>query len=72
VQIVRKLRQEKNIPAKVLIDLLEISMCNYYKKEIGYLRFSLDEAKKLSEYFQMTIESIFFCEELSKTENYIV
>ena len=64
----KKLRKEKNISTNVLVDILGISRCNYYKKELGQIKFSLDEAKQLSDCFGMSIEDIFFNQENSKME----
>ena len=40
----------------------------YYKKETGANKFSLNDAKNLSNLFNMPIEEIFFDNEISKTE----
>jgi DNA-binding XRE family transcriptional regulator len=65
---VRELRIQRNIPAATLIDLLGISKVNYLKKERGIVRFSLSEAKKISDFFAMSIEEIFFDSCVSKIE----
>lgn len=54
------IRESNNIKQKELAKLLDISPSNYLKKEAGVVRFSLIEAKKISEYFNMAIEEIFF------------
>jgi putative transcriptional regulator len=60
---VRAIRIQKNIPASELIKLLGIkSKATFYKKERGLLRFSLDEAKKISCLFKMDLAEIFFNE----------
>jgi putative transcriptional regulator len=65
---VRNIRTEKDIPAQAVIDTLGITHGTYYKKELGQLRFSLTEAKKISELFEMSVEDIFFADEVSKME----
>jgi transcriptional regulator with XRE-family HTH domain len=40
--------------------ILNLSLVQYAKKENGKASFSLSEAKKLSEYFEISIEKIFF------------
>ncbi|MEN8905736.1 MAG: helix-turn-helix transcriptional regulator [Clostridiales bacterium] len=45
---------------KDISEILDLSMVQYSKKEKGKAPFSLAEAKKLSEYFNITIEEIFF------------
>jgi DNA-binding XRE family transcriptional regulator len=66
---VRKIRLEKNISAQVVINALGITHCTYYKKELGQLRFSLLEAKVISNLFDMSIEDIFFPQSSSIKEH---
>lgn len=57
----KKLRQNNNVPTKKLLNALGLkSFSAYYKKESGRLRFSLMEAKIISDFFKMPIEEIFF------------
>lgn len=65
---VRELRLQLKIPAKALSEILEISSCNYYKKELGQIGFSLEEAKKIAVFFNKSVESIFFNTDSSKIE----
>lgn len=62
------LREERNVKQEEMADVLGISACNYYKKENGSIRFSLTEAKKVADYFELSIEEIFFNNEVSKME----
>lgn len=48
--------------------IIGVSTVNYSKKENGMVKFSLDEAKKISLYFHKPIEEIFFANEVSKNE----
>lgn len=54
------IRQQNNIKQKQMAKLLGISPSNYLKKESGIVKFSLIEAKKIADYFNMPIEEIFF------------
>ena len=65
---IKKMRKEKNVTVKEIIALIGISKCNYYKKELGQIRFSLDEAHILSKLFDKTIEELFFDKSDSKME----
>ena len=40
----------------------------YYKKESGIVKFSLEEAWTISNFFELSIEEIFFSNQDSKTE----
>jgi DNA-binding XRE family transcriptional regulator len=65
---IKELREKNNKKQCDMAALLKMSKCNYSKKESGYLRFSLHEAKIISDYFGKSIENIFFENEVSKTE----
>ncbi|MBP1926879.1 DNA-binding XRE family transcriptional regulator [Sedimentibacter acidaminivorans] len=65
---IKLLREKNNIRQNEIAQFLNISACNYYKKETGDLRFSLIEAKKLSDYFGLTIEELFFTNKVSENE----
>lgn len=57
---VREIRNERGIKSNIIAELLNISLCNYCKKELKQLNFSLEEAKKVADFFEMSIEEIFF------------
>lgn len=57
---IKKLREERGINQKVFADLIDVSLSSYSKKEKGSVRFSLQEAKILSEYLRLSIDEIFF------------
>lgn len=57
---VKELRRKNNIKLNEMAVLLEMSTANYSKKENGLVKFSLIEAKKISDLFHMQIEDIFF------------
>jgi len=44
---------------------LGISLSNYNSKENGKTPFTLEEAKKISEYFQTTIDEVFFKDDVN-------
>ncbi len=63
--IIKVKREEKGILQEHLADLLGISVPNYSKKEAGIVKFSLEEAKKLSDYFSVSIDELFFKQNVS-------
>ncbi len=57
----RALRQEKGIPGEKLAEILGLETKSaYYKKETGSIKFTIYEAKKIADFFGMSIEQIFF------------
>lgn len=63
----RRIRNEKAVTAKKMSELLGLETeAAYYKKETGTVKFSLQEAKAIADYFHQPIEEIFFASELSK------
>jgi putative transcriptional regulator len=63
------LRTSRNITANKLARELNLKTTNaYYKKENGQLRFSLQDARKLSKIFKMSIEDLFFSESENESE----
>lgn len=68
-QQLRELRNEKLITAREMADLLGLKTeAAYYKKETGVVRFSLYEAKLVSEKLEMPVEAIFFNHIVSNIE----
>lgn len=56
-----EIRNQKNISIETIIQTLGLkTKAAYYKKEKGMTRFTLKEAKLLSNLFNMSIEEIFF------------
>lgn len=64
----RQIRTERNVSAKEMCELIEIQHPTYYKKENGQVRFSLSEAAKIADFFNLAISDIFFEVESSKIE----
>lgn len=63
----KKNRINRNISAEVLAKVLGLETKSaYYKKESGLVKFTLEDAKKLSEFFGLPIEKIFFADEVSE------
>lgn len=58
---VYRIRKQKNISVTDMTKLLGLKAESaYYKKEKGYIKFSLLEARMISLKFGMSIEDIFF------------
>ncbi|MFZ7120726.1 MAG: helix-turn-helix transcriptional regulator [Eubacteriaceae bacterium] len=58
---VRELRENAGLTQGDMASLLGLTSINAYSmKERGQRRFSLEEAKKISDIFKMKIEDIFF------------
>lgn len=59
----RKIRNERNISALEMANLLGLkTAAAYYKKENGTINFTLEEAKKIADYLKIPIEEIFIKE----------
>lgn len=57
----RQIRKEKRITCEEMAEELGLqTKAAYNKKEHGKVKFTLQEAKKISEIFGMSIEEIFF------------
>ncbi len=65
----REVRNNNKISAKEMAKALSLkTVAAYYKKESGLIRFSLDEAKIVSERLGIAIEELFFEQEVSNKE----
>lgn len=63
----RALRNQKGISAETMAEILGLeTKAAYYKKEVGSVKFTLAEAKKIADYFELPIEEIFFANEVSQ------
>ena len=60
-----KLRKKKKYTLEEMARYLEISKSSYYKKEMGEIKISLVEAKKLADFFETSIEELFFNKKVS-------
>lgn len=62
----RNIRTSRNISGERMAEVLGLkTQAAYYKKEAGTVKFSLEDAKRISEFFGLPIEDIFFADELS-------
>ena len=57
--IIRELRISKNLKQKEVADLIGTSIANYSKKEAGTVKFSIEEANIIANYFNLTMEELF-------------
>lgn len=65
---VRALRVEYSLSQEKAAELLDINVTTYHRKESGKSPFFLIEAKILAEYFNLTIEEVFFAPKVHKRE----
>jgi DNA-binding XRE family transcriptional regulator len=61
------IRTKMNVKGEQLANLLGVTVATYSRKENGIIKFSLNEAKKIADYFKLKVEDIFFDHEV--TEN---
>lgn len=66
----RELREKKGYSIDDMAKVINKSSCNYYKKENGNVKFSVNEALEISKFLKTKVEKIFFENELSENENY--
>lgn len=59
-ETIKYLRIERGLKISDLATLIGVSKATYSKKENGIVKFSLEEAKIISDKFKLTIEEIFF------------
>lgn len=65
----KEIREKKGYTIEDMAGVIGKSPCNYFKKENGEVKFSLNEAIEISKFLKCKIEKIFFKEELSANEN---
>lgn len=59
------LRAIKEVKQEDVANMLNITLATYCKKENGKSNFTIKEAKKLADFFNCTIEDIFFAEKVN-------
>lgn len=64
----KKLREKKGYSIEDMAQIIGKSPCNYFKKENGDVKFSVNEALEISKALKTKVEKIFFTEELSENE----
>lgn len=64
----KELREKKGYSIEDIAKIIEKSPCNYFKKEMGDVKFSVNEALIIADFLKTKVEKIFFKDELSETE----
>lgn len=65
----KKIRKEKKINYVKMAEIIGVKTGTaYWKKENGLTKFSIEQAKKISDFFEIPMEQIFFENEVSKME----
>ncbi len=64
----KELREKKGYSIEDMAKVINKSPCNYFKKESGDVKFSVNEALQISAFLKSKVEKIFFKDELSETE----
>lgn len=64
----KELREKKGYTIEDMAQLINKSPCNYFKKENGDVKFSVNEAIEISKFLKCKVETIFFKNELSENE----
>ena len=62
---IKMYRLAKNINQEDLANLLNITLTTYNKKETGKAEFTLSQAKKIADFFNTTIDDLFFNPEVN-------
>ncbi|MFL0168670.1 helix-turn-helix transcriptional regulator [Candidatus Clostridium helianthi] len=58
-------RMLKGVKQEDIAEILGITLTTYSKKETGKTQFSLQEAKKISDYLNVPIEQLFFAKRVN-------
>lgn len=64
----KEIREKKGYTIEDMAQIIDKSPCNYFKKENGDVKFSVNEALKISKFLKCKVENIFFKEELLESE----
>lgn len=64
----KKLREKKGYSIDDMAKVIKKSPCNYFKKESGDVKFSVNEALIIAIFLKTKVEKIFFTNELSENE----
>ena len=65
---IKHFRESLNLNQESIANIIGVSKVNYSKKENGKVKFTLNEAYKISNYFKKPIEEIFGGYEFSSSE----
>lgn len=60
VEAVRQRRVRAGITGTAMASIMGLHVPTYYKKEAGQIKWSLDEAKFLADYFKEPLDTLFF------------
>lgn len=64
----KEVREKKGYTIEDMAQVINKSPCNYFKKENGDVKFSVNEALQISNFLKTKVEEIFFKNELSENE----
>lgn len=64
-QRLKTFRKNKNLTQSAVADMLEITYSTYSLKENGKQDFTLPEAKQLADLFGLTVDEVFFNQEVN-------
>lgn len=64
----KQLREKQGYTIEDMANVINKSSCNYFKKENGDVKFSVNEAIKISKFLKRKVETIFSENELSENE----
>lgn len=70
-EILKETREQKGYTIEDMANVIKKSPCNYFKKENGNVKFSVNEAIQISKFLKTKVEKIFFENNLSETETKI-
>lgn len=65
----KRTREKKGYSIEDMAKVINKSPCNYFKKESGDVKFSVNEALIIAGFLKSKVEKIFREEELSENEN---
>lgn len=64
----KELREKRGYSIEDMAKVIKKSPCNYFKKESGNVKFSVNEALIIAKFLKTKVEKIFFANELSENE----
>lgn len=64
----KALREKRGLTIEEMANIIKKSPCNYFKKEKGKVKFSVNEALEISKRLNTKVEKIFFEDDVSDNE----
>lgn len=64
LKVLKAYRIMGDVTKKDMAEILGISIVAYNNKEWGRVQFTLSEAKKIADFFNKTIEEVFYAEDI--------